>query len=333
MVRPEDSHPTRSWRPATGYAQRKLNEQIDIIEDARADPAKWKRHPPGQPRFIIVAELAIAQISPRRGLQIRRGNSRRCHQIVNEHSICRIKKEVGWQNRPQDLGGGRSTQGRPRHPASLFQTSPVPPLRSQTHRDLRPSFCREGAQRSQKILSEKPARFFCALLWQKHALRLYTERRRHGCRNWRCKGVALTRTVRRGKFQIHECAAVEPDENSRRLRQRRLRPERWRLTAAQMCRCGKAAGPTSECRRLQEEAQSRARCSQRKSPARSSSEALRFSYDFSRVPGAFRFAASPHHSSPSGLNVGVESLSVHPPAERKQRLCLNDEPKPAPARA
>ncbi len=49
--------PTRSWRPATGYAQRKLNEQIDIIEDARADPAKWKGIPQAN-RDFIVAELA-----------------------------------------------------------------------------------------------------------------------------------------------------------------------------------------------------------------------------------------------------------------------------------
>ncbi len=152
-------------------------------------------------------------------------------------------------------------------------------------------------------------------------LRLYTERRRHGCRNWRCKGVALTRTVRRGKFQI---MSVRQSSLMRipATPAASFAPERSGLLQRK-CACGKAAGPTGECEDCKKKRESGAML-QRKS-TESSSEAPRFSYDFSRVP-VHSGSQSPH-SSPSGLNVDG-SLSVHPPAEENS-VFLNDEPKPA----
>lgn len=47
------SAPTRSWRPATGYAQKRLNEQILIIENAALDPAKWQTIPEANRNFIL----------------------------------------------------------------------------------------------------------------------------------------------------------------------------------------------------------------------------------------------------------------------------------------
>jgi Domain of unknown function (DUF4157) len=48
--------PTHSWRPATGYAQKKLNQQIAIIKAAQANPAQWNALPQAN-RDFIVAEL------------------------------------------------------------------------------------------------------------------------------------------------------------------------------------------------------------------------------------------------------------------------------------
>jgi hypothetical protein len=45
--------PARSWRPATGYAQKKLNEQIGIIEASFMDTAKWQSIPQANRDFIL----------------------------------------------------------------------------------------------------------------------------------------------------------------------------------------------------------------------------------------------------------------------------------------
>ncbi len=45
--------PTHSWRPATGYAQKKLNEQIGIIEASFMDKPKWESIPPANRDFIL----------------------------------------------------------------------------------------------------------------------------------------------------------------------------------------------------------------------------------------------------------------------------------------
>ncbi len=45
--------PARSWRPATGYAQKHLNEQIGLIEASFLDAKKWQSIPQANRDFIL----------------------------------------------------------------------------------------------------------------------------------------------------------------------------------------------------------------------------------------------------------------------------------------